>query len=179
MDWVQFFAKDVKYNYFIEYLHNAQQHLCRGFLFWKHEIFTVAGNLKFENFMIFLELLVLFPYCFLKVKSCVERVFQGFRAIWCRKGILFDDLPSKKQLFLFWSNFFQCLTCLKRIFWFEYQCLEPTYACRSYSFTPNEEHLKSAINNYNLLKYNYCCYYDCIYIYNIKTGWTSFCAITS
>ncbi len=43
-------------------------------------------------------------------------------------------------------------TLLKRVFWFEYQCLEPMYACGSDFFTPNEEHLNSAINNYNILK---------------------------
>ncbi len=47
---------------------------------------------------------------------------------------------------------------LKPVLSFEYQCLEPTYACRTDFFTPNEEHLNLAINNYNVLKYNYCCY---------------------
>ncbi len=76
--------------------------------FWKHEIFTVSGGLKIENFMIFFALLVLSPYCFLKVKSCVEHVFQGFRVLWCRKSILFDDLPSKNSFFLFGLISFQC-----------------------------------------------------------------------
>ncbi len=40
-----FFAKDVKYIYFIEYVHfNAQQHLCRGFCCWSFHC-----NQRFKN----------------------------------------------------------------------------------------------------------------------------------
>ncbi len=71
--------------------------------FWKHEISTVPGRLKIEKFMIFFEFLVLSSYCFLSVKSCVEQVFAGFRAIRCRKHTFFDDLEFKKTAFL-WKN---------------------------------------------------------------------------
>ncbi len=85
-----FFAKDVKYICFIEYLHfNAQQHLYRGFFF---ENMRFPNCLKIEKSMIFFEFLFMSSYCFLRVKSCVEHVFADFRAIRCRKRTFFDDL---------------------------------------------------------------------------------------
>ncbi len=85
MDSAQIFAEDVKYNCLSEYVHlNAKWHRPRGFFFfWKHEISTVPGRLKIEKSMIFFDFLVLCSYYFLSVKSCVERVFAGFRAIRC------------------------------------------------------------------------------------------------
>ncbi len=73
------------------------------FYVFLNEISTVLvpGCLKIEKSMIFFEFLVLSLYCFLIVKSRVEHVFAGFRAIWRRKSTLFDDVPSKKTVFAF------------------------------------------------------------------------------
>ncbi len=69
--------------------------------FWKHEISTVSLTRTSKNSKIhdFFDFLVLSLYCFLIVKSCVQHVFAGFRAIWCRKHTVFDDLELKKAVF--------------------------------------------------------------------------------
>ncbi len=63
---------------------------------WNFHCTRTSKNWKIHDFFVFL---VLSSYCFLRVKSCVEHVFVGFRAIRCRKRTFFDDLELKKQLF--------------------------------------------------------------------------------
>ncbi len=63
---------------------------------WNFHCTRTSKNWKINDFFVFL---VLSSYCFLRVKSCVEHVFAGFRAIRCRKRIFLEDLEKKKQLF--------------------------------------------------------------------------------
>ncbi len=100
-DSAQTFTEDVKYNYLAEYVHYyVKWHRSRGFFFWKHEISTVPGRLKIEKSIIFFKFLLLSSYCFPSVKSCVEHVFAGFRAIRCRKRKFFVDLELKNSFFM-------------------------------------------------------------------------------
>ncbi len=99
---LNFFAEDVKYNYFTEYVHsNAEWHVCR--VFFENMKFPLypPGGIKFEKSMIFLAFLVLSPYCFLIVKSWVEHIFADFRVIWWRKSSIFHDLETNSFV---WKN---------------------------------------------------------------------------
>ncbi len=61
--------------------------------------FHCIRRYKNRKIHVFFEFLVLSPYCFLIVKSCIEHVYAGFKAIRCRKRTFFDDLELKKQIF--------------------------------------------------------------------------------
>ncbi len=56
---------------------------------WNFHCTQTSKNWKIDDFF---EFLVMSLYCFLRIKSCVEHVFAGFRAIRCRKRTFFGDL---------------------------------------------------------------------------------------
>ncbi len=73
-----FFAKDVKYVYFIEYLDfNTQQYLCRGFFENMKFSLCPPGGLKIEDFMIFLHFSFV-PMVFSKSKIVRRTRFSRF-----------------------------------------------------------------------------------------------------
>ncbi len=73
-------------------------------LFWKHEISIVPWRLKIEKSMNFIDFLVLSSHCFLIVKSCVQHVFAGFRAIRCWKRTFFWWFRREKKRSFLWKN---------------------------------------------------------------------------